>query len=78
MNRRDNLTGSSDSYAISKGLKKWAMRIKPNAWVARISRIPIRRGVMLTVTDIMTTDVCTIRSSAKVTQAIALMQAKHV
>lgn len=33
---------------------------------------------MLTVTDIMTTDVCTIRSSAKVTQAIALMQAKHV
>lgn len=33
---------------------------------------------MLTVTDIMTTDVCTIRSSAKVTQAIALMQEKQV
>lgn len=33
---------------------------------------------MLTVADIMTTDVVTIRSSAKVTQAIALMQEKQV
>jgi len=33
---------------------------------------------MLTVADIMTTDVVTIRSSAKVTQAIALMQKKQV
>jgi CBS domain-containing protein len=33
---------------------------------------------MLTVADIMTTDVVTIRSSAKVTQAIALMQAKQM
>ncbi len=33
---------------------------------------------MLTAADIMTTDVCTIRSSAKVTQAIALMQANQV
>jgi len=31
---------------------------------------------MLTVADIMTTDLFTIRSSAKVTQAIALMQEK--
>ena len=33
---------------------------------------------MLTVADIMTTDLFTIRSSAKVTQAIALMQEKQV
>jgi CBS domain-containing protein len=33
---------------------------------------------MLTVADIMTTDVVTIRSSAKVTQAIALMQATQM
>lgn len=33
---------------------------------------------MLTAADIMTTDVFTIRSSAKVTQAIALMQEKRV
>ena len=33
---------------------------------------------MLTVADIMTTEVFSVRSSAKVTQAIALMQAKHV
>ena len=33
---------------------------------------------MLTVANIMTSEVFTIRSSAKVTQAIALMQAKHV
>lgn len=33
---------------------------------------------MLSVADIMTTDVFTIRSSAKVTQAIALMQEKYV
>ena len=33
---------------------------------------------MLTVADIMTDDVFTIRSSAKVTQAIALMQANQV
>ena len=33
---------------------------------------------MLTVSDIMTTDVVTIRSSAKVAQAIALMQSQHV
>jgi CBS domain-containing protein len=33
---------------------------------------------MLTVADIMTDDVFTIRSSAKVTQAIALMQEKQV
>ena len=33
---------------------------------------------MLTVTDIMTDEVFTIRSSAKVTQAIALMQVKNV
>lgn len=33
---------------------------------------------MLTVTDVMTTNVFTIRSSAKVTQAIALMQEKQV
>ena len=33
---------------------------------------------MLTVSDIMTTDVVTIRSSAKVAQAIALMQSQNV
>ena len=33
---------------------------------------------MLIVADIMTTEVFSVRSSAKVTQAIALMQAKHV
>jgi CBS domain-containing protein len=33
---------------------------------------------MLTVADIMTTDVVTIRSSAKVSQAIALMQSKQM
>lgn len=33
---------------------------------------------MLTVSDIMTTDVVTIRSSAKVAQVIALMQSQHV
>ena len=33
---------------------------------------------MLTAAAVMTTDVFTIRSSAKVTQAIALMQEKHV
>jgi len=38
----------------------------------------LRRLIMLTVANIMTTEVFTIRSSAKVTQAIALMQEKQV